>query len=153
MAQIEDVTGTPIRAAEDVSHRLVHDILRREEHTRIQVTLNTPLVPNALPGVVEQNPPIHAYDVASGLYHQFEQARRSRTEMDCWNVQRSDGVKHARAIRQYESFVIRRAEHTDPAIEELDNLCTRGNLTSKVAHDDFGHGSHQAMPNFRSAEH
>src|SRR4030095_8033041 len=48
---------------------------------------------------------------------------------------------------------VARAEHADPAVEELEDLCTRRRLRAQVTDDHVGDGIHQPVPDLGLTEH
>src|SRR5207253_5414188 len=63
--EVEDVAGTAPGPVEHVAHPLLEVGERREQRRGIEVSLNRPVGPDALPGDVEGNAPVYSDDVAA----------------------------------------------------------------------------------------
>src|SRR5258708_5605134 len=77
MSQIEDVAGSAARAAKDVARALAYQLGRAEQHGRVQVALDAPVITDPFPAGLERNAPVKRHDVRSRRCNRLEQRRRA----------------------------------------------------------------------------
>src|ERR1700674_357589 len=87
MPEIEDVTRPSAGAAEHVTRAVADQLGRTEEHCRIEVALDTSIVTDSFPAVVQRNSPVERNDTRAGGRDGFEQAGRICPEMYARHVQ------------------------------------------------------------------
>src|SRR5205809_11373 len=82
MAQIEHVSGLPSRAIQNLSGSLSNDGPGRHQGHRIEISLDTDVSSDAVPGVIQIRPPVHADDIPARLPHPRKKISRAGSEMD-----------------------------------------------------------------------
>ena len=82
MAQIEHVSGLPSRAIENLSGSPSSDGPGRHQGYRIEIPLDPDVSSDAVPGVVQIRPPVHADDIPARLPHQRKKISRGGSKMD-----------------------------------------------------------------------
>ena len=73
---------TMLCLSQHIQHTLFHYIPRGQQERRIEVALDTPLVANPRPGIVERHAPIDADDIATRLSHQLQEAGGPGAKVD-----------------------------------------------------------------------
>src|SRR5260370_37083533 len=62
MPEVEDVAGSAARAAKDVARSFAYQLRRAEQHGRVQVALDAPIVTDSLPAGLGRNAPVERHD-------------------------------------------------------------------------------------------
>src|SRR6266511_897437 len=82
VSQIEDMSRAACRTPQDICRALEQPIARSEQQRRIEVPLHRAVGADALPRLVQWNPPIGAEDIATGLTHVAKNRARVDAEMN-----------------------------------------------------------------------
>jgi hypothetical protein len=82
VAEIEYVTARGSAARDDIARGLLDDLPRRENHCRIEISLQCVVSADALGRDVERYPPVNSDNVSAGFAHQRQQLTGADAEMN-----------------------------------------------------------------------
>src|SRR6185369_5773580 len=88
MSKIEDMALSSSGLIQDPLSLRTEYILLRKQRNWIEVSHHRDVVTNTLPRFIESHTPVESDHIATGFAHQFEQRRRSRTEVNYRNALR-----------------------------------------------------------------
>src|SRR5690349_23227840 len=128
MAQIEDMTGTSSRPAQDIVDAFLDLSLWRKEQCRIEIALHRNIVPEEPPAIIQWDTPVEPDYVTAGALHQWQESGGVRSKMNDRHVLSPGGCQNALRIGQDKTLVILRAERAHPRVKNLHRLCPRAYL-------------------------
>ena len=96
VSEIEDVARAAGGAAQHVARAGEQAIARAEQQRRIEIALDAAVVADALPRLVERDPPVGADHVAAGLAHHVQDRAGGDAEMNRRHAA-ADGLRRSSA--------------------------------------------------------
>src|SRR5690349_19393990 len=145
MAQIEDVTGTSGRAAEDILDAFLDFSLWRKEQCRIEIALHGDIMPEEPPAIIQGDAPVESDHVSAGALHKRQESCGVRSKMNYRHVLSPGSCQNPLRIGQDKTLVILRAERANPRVKNLHRLCTGANLRNQVFGEHLRESLHQSV--------
>ena len=137
VAKVEDVAGATVGRAKNLFDSEFKDFKGREEGDGIEISLHRVVVARGAPAFVERLTPVEADDVCAGGSHFCEQAAGFDSEVDDGNAHGLDGTYKTLGGFKGVFPVVGKAEGTDPAIEDLDDVRAGEYLEAAVVFENL----------------
>ena len=82
MAEVENMSGAPVRARQDLLHTLADEVVRRVEHRGIEIPLHGFAFADPGPPFIQRNSPVEPDDVAPSLADVLQKLARADPKVD-----------------------------------------------------------------------
>ena len=102
----------------------------------VEITLHRDRVVEVAPGLVERDSPVESEDVGAGLAHGGEQAGGVDSEVDDGNAEGLHFADEDFRRGQDEVAIVGDAERSGPAVEDLDDVGSGGDLLRGIFAED-----------------
>ena len=89
VSEIEDMTGSAVGPTQNIEHAGLELREGRKEGDGIEIPLNSDVLPEQGPTIIERDAPVQADHITARLFHQRQKGRCIRPKMDDWHARSS----------------------------------------------------------------
>src|SRR5262245_48041784 len=147
------MSGMPMRTSEHITRSFFDDAPIRQQCRRIEISLHSTLPAQPVPSLVEVHTPVQANDVSTSFAHEFQQTRRSSSEIDHRHAARPQPLNQLFAMWQDKLLEVFRGQAAYPTVEYLYDVSPGMNLIHSVMRKDRNQLAHELSPHLRGAVH
>ena len=146
VTQIENVSGTPGGAAQNIFGARLQFLPIREEQDRIEISLHGAFEVEISPAFVKRDAPVEPNHFGAGFSHRGQKGSAVCPEINYWHTCFLQSLHQFGGARQHIAAIVLDAEAADPAVEDLNDISARAHLLSRIFGDDRHQLAHQLDP-------